>query len=82
MALLTGQPRLADVVALTYCRLLVLRKLDFDQFMGINPQAEMAIKRVAAERTAMNRAGGSVGIVILSQSVVWRSHAKLSQPTN
>ena len=58
MALLTGQPRLADVVALTYCRLLVLRKLDFDQFMGTNPQAEAAIKRVAAERTAMNRAGG------------------------
>ena len=58
MALLTGQPRLADVVALTYCRLLVLRKLDFDRFMGTNPQAEAAIKRVAAERTAMNRAGG------------------------
>ena len=58
MALLTGQPRLADVVALTYCRLLVLRKLDFDRFMGTNPQAEAAIKRVAAERIAMNQAGG------------------------
>jgi CPA1 family monovalent cation:H+ antiporter len=58
MALLTGQPRLADVMALTYCRLLVLRKLDFDRFMGTNPQAETAIKRVAAERIEMNRAGG------------------------
>jgi CPA1 family monovalent cation:H+ antiporter len=55
MALLTGKPRLADVVALTYCRLLVLRKLDFDRFMGTNPLAEAAIKRVAAERIAMNQ---------------------------
>jgi monovalent cation:H+ antiporter, CPA1 family len=54
MALLTGRPRVADVVALTYCRLLVLRKLDFDRFMGTHPQAETEIKRVAAERTAMN----------------------------
>ena len=58
MALLTGQPRVADVVALTYCRLLVLRKLDFDRFLGTHPQAEAAINRVAAERLAMNRAGG------------------------
>jgi CRP-like cAMP-binding protein len=55
MALLTGQPRTADVIALTYCRLLVLRKLDFNRFMGTNPLAEMAITRVAAERTKMNQ---------------------------
>lgn len=39
MALLTGQPRQADVVALSYCRLLVLRKSDFDRFVGANPDA-------------------------------------------
>ena len=36
MALLTGMTRQADVVALTYCRLLVLRKVDFDRFMEDN----------------------------------------------
>jgi monovalent cation:H+ antiporter, CPA1 family len=40
MALLTGQPRQADVVALSYCRLLVLRKADFDRFVTTNPDAE------------------------------------------
>jgi monovalent cation:H+ antiporter, CPA1 family len=55
MALLTGQPRTADVIALTYCRLLVLRKLDFNRFMGTNPLAEIAITRVAAERLKMNQ---------------------------
>ena len=33
MALITGEPRQADVRAQTYCRLLVLRKADFDRFM-------------------------------------------------
>ena len=31
MALLTGHPRVADVVALTYCQMLVLRKVDFER---------------------------------------------------
>ena len=65
MALLTGQPRVADVVALTYCRLLVLRKLDFDRFLGTHPQAEAAINRVAAERTRDEPSRWSVDIAIL-----------------
>jgi monovalent cation:H+ antiporter, CPA1 family len=55
MALLTGQPRQADVVALSYCRLLVLRKSDFDQFVAANPDAGVVINRVAEARLAMNR---------------------------
>ncbi|MBV8406647.1 MAG: cation:proton antiporter [Alphaproteobacteria bacterium] len=55
LALLTGQPRQADVVALTYCRLLVLRKADFEKFMADNPEAREAIKRVADSRLEMNR---------------------------
>jgi monovalent cation:H+ antiporter, CPA1 family len=55
MALLTGQPRQADVVALSYCRLLVLRKVDFDRFVAANPDAGAAINRVAQARLAMNR---------------------------
>jgi CPA1 family monovalent cation:H+ antiporter len=55
MALLTGQPRQADVIALSYCRLLVLRKADFDRFIAANPDAGAAINRVAQARLAMNR---------------------------
>jgi CPA1 family monovalent cation:H+ antiporter len=55
MALLTGQPRQADIVALTYCQLLVLRKSDFDRFVAANPDAGAIINRVAETRMAMNR---------------------------
>jgi CPA1 family monovalent cation:H+ antiporter len=57
MALLTHQPRGADVVALTFCRLLVLRKADFDKFMAENPDARAEINRVALDRLEMNRRG-------------------------
>jgi monovalent cation:H+ antiporter, CPA1 family len=55
MALLSGGPRQADVTALTYCRLLVLRKADFERFMTANPDAREAINRVAAARHLMNQ---------------------------
>ena len=55
MALLTGQPRTADVVAQTYCRLLELRKMDFDRFMANNPRAQAEITRIAAARVARNQ---------------------------
>jgi CPA1 family monovalent cation:H+ antiporter len=55
IALLTGRPRQADVTALTYCRLLLLRKADFDRFMTANPEASEVISRVAAARRAMNQ---------------------------
>jgi CPA1 family monovalent cation:H+ antiporter len=55
MALLTRQPRRADVVALTFCRLLVLRKSDFDKFMVENPDARAEINRVALARLEANR---------------------------
>ena len=55
MALLTGRPRQAGVVALSYCRLLVLRKADFDRFVTANPDAAAVINRVVQTRLAMNR---------------------------
>jgi monovalent cation:H+ antiporter, CPA1 family len=55
MALLSGRPRQADVTALTYCRLLALRKADFERFMTTNPEAREAINRVAAARHSMNQ---------------------------
>jgi|HubBroStandDraft_4_1064222.scaffolds.fasta_scaffold00588_2 CPA1 family monovalent cation:H+ antiporter len=56
MALLSGQLRQADVVALTYCQLLELRRGDFQQFIRGNPEARATIHRVAETRLAMNRA--------------------------
>jgi monovalent cation:H+ antiporter, CPA1 family len=55
MALLSGRPRQADITALTYCRLLVLRKTDFERFMASNSKARAAINRVAARRQSMNQ---------------------------
>jgi CPA1 family monovalent cation:H+ antiporter len=55
MALLTGMTRQADVVAMTYCRLLVLRKVDFDRFMQDNRDIRLAIHKIAATRSSMNR---------------------------
>ena len=54
MALLSGTPRQADVVALTYCQLLVLRRPDFERFMEVNPEARTTIERLAEARLAMN----------------------------
>jgi CPA1 family monovalent cation:H+ antiporter len=54
MALLTGMTRQADVVAVTYCRLLVLRKVDFDRFMQDNRDIRLAIHKIAAARSSMN----------------------------
>lgn len=57
MALLTQQPRRADVVALTFCRLLVLRKSDFEKFVAENPDARAEINRIVQARLEMNRRG-------------------------
>jgi len=57
MALLTNQPRRADVVALTFCRLLVLSRADFEKFMADNPEARAEINHVAQARLEMNRRG-------------------------
>jgi CPA1 family monovalent cation:H+ antiporter len=67
MALLSGRPRLADVVALTYCRLLVLRKTDFDRFLAANPGARSAIHRIAEERLSANQQGGDHAAVSVSR---------------
>jgi CPA1 family monovalent cation:H+ antiporter len=55
MALLSRRPRQADVVSLTYCRLLILRKADFERFLAANPEARAEINRIAEARLSMNR---------------------------
>jgi CPA1 family monovalent cation:H+ antiporter len=54
MSLLTGAPRQADVRALTYCRLLVLRKADFDRFMRDNRDVRFKINEIAKTRALIN----------------------------
>jgi len=54
MALLSGRPRQADVVALGYCRVLVLTAADFRRFLRDYPRAKVEIDRIAGERARAN----------------------------
>ena len=54
MALLSGRPRQADVVALGYCRVLVLTAADFRRFLRDYPRAKGEIDRIAGERARAN----------------------------
>jgi len=55
MALISGQPRSADVIALDYCRFLKLTTSDFDEIMRRYPEVSASIKDLAAQRDEMNR---------------------------
>ena len=66
MALLSGRRRQADVFALTYCRLLVLQKADFERFLAANPEARAAINHIAQARLAMNQDDGDRASELLS----------------
>jgi monovalent cation:H+ antiporter, CPA1 family len=54
MALLSRRRRQADVVALGYCRVLVLSAADFRRFLRAYPQVRAEINRVAKERARAN----------------------------
>jgi CPA2 family monovalent cation:H+ antiporter-2 len=56
MALLTGQPRTADVTAIDYCLFLVIAKEEFDLFISRHPDLRESLDRVASERAARGRA--------------------------
>jgi CPA2 family monovalent cation:H+ antiporter-2 len=55
MALISGEPRSADVTALDYCKLAVLSQRDFRQFLRKHPEIRSEIARLAAEREESNR---------------------------
>jgi CPA2 family monovalent cation:H+ antiporter-2 len=55
MALLTGQPRSADVTALDFCKFLTLSRRDFRRFVKLHPSMREQIVSLATERGAMNR---------------------------
>ena len=52
MALLSHQPRQADVVSLGYGTVLVLAAADFERFLTKYPGAKAEIERTAAARAA------------------------------
>ncbi|MCA1243983.1 cation:proton antiporter [Stappia stellulata] len=54
IALLTGEPRTADVRALGYCNLLVLSRADFRQLIDKDPDLQRHIAATAEQRQAMN----------------------------
>ncbi|CAN5914861.1 hypothetical protein BH11PSE3_BH11PSE3_31790 [soil metagenome] len=56
MALLTGERRTADVIAVDFCEFLVLDRRDFNQFMARHPAVRAAVAGIAEERRLMNLA--------------------------
>jgi CPA1 family monovalent cation:H+ antiporter len=54
MALLSRRRRQADVVALGYCRVLVLNATDFRRFLRDFPRAKEEIDRIAEDRARQN----------------------------
>jgi len=55
MALISGQPRSANVTALDYCDLLALTTSDFREIMRRFPEVRGTLATLAAQRSAMNR---------------------------
>ncbi len=55
MALLSGQPRQADVFSLSYCQLLMLRDRDLQVLLRNHPKIKERIDRVAGARWEENR---------------------------
>jgi CPA1 family monovalent cation:H+ antiporter len=49
---------------LTYCRLLVLRKADFDRFMRDNRDVRLKIHEIAQTRAAVNRSGAAAATAV------------------
>jgi CPA1 family monovalent cation:H+ antiporter len=50
LGLITRQPRAADVVAISYCQLLVLGREGLISFLKANPDLFDSVKRIASER--------------------------------
>ncbi|WP_414661900.1 cation:proton antiporter domain-containing protein [Horticoccus sp. 23ND18S-11] len=55
MALITGEPRSADVTALDFCKFLTLSQRDFRRFIRKFPAMREQVEAMARERGAMNR---------------------------
>ena len=60
MALLTDNPRNADVVSAGYTNMLELRRRDFETLLRVNPSLKENIERVARAREAQNIGAAAV----------------------
>ena len=60
MALLSGERRTADVIAVDFCQFLVLDRRDFQLFVSRHPQLRARLHELAQERAAMNRRESAV----------------------
>lgn len=56
MALLSGERRIADVVAIDFCEFLVLSRRDFNRFVAKHPDLREAVSEMAAQRAKTNTA--------------------------
>ncbi|MFZ2868583.1 cation:proton antiporter [Zavarzinia sp.] len=54
MALMSGEPRSADVTAVDYCQLYTLDRRDFRRFLSLHPEVRIAVETTAAARRQMN----------------------------
>src|SRR5262249_13061233 len=55
MALISGQPRSADVTTIDYSQFLTLNQRDFHSFLRKYPEIRQKVAEMAAEREKMNR---------------------------
>ena len=65
MALLTGKPRSATVMATTPTEVFVLEKKDFDTLLMTHPQMSIALNKIVAERIEEMSTQKSMGVVSL-----------------
>ncbi|MGC2857427.1 cation:proton antiporter [Novispirillum sp. DQ9] len=61
MALISGRRRAADVVALTYCQLLLLDESDFEDFLNVNPGIKAYVEDIVQARETENRKAPPAG---------------------
>ena len=54
MALMSGEPRSADVTAVDYCEFFTLDRRDFRRFIAQHPEVRTAVETTAAARREMN----------------------------
>ncbi|OWV71623.1 cation transporter [Rhizobium sp. R634] len=54
MALLTGDRRTADVIAVDFCQFELLERRDFNMFMSRHPNLRAVVSEMAQKRTEMN----------------------------
>lgn len=65
MALLTGKPRSATVIAIAATELFVLEKTDFDNLLLEHPSISISINKIVAERIEEMNTQKSMGVVSL-----------------